>query len=77
MGRGSEMTIEMRTIKAGWGITVGQNFTRLETDTPFELDATAQHPRCYYGWIAGDPDHRLVFMRLLRIRVMVDKRCVE
>lgn len=64
----------MPYIKRGFGFTVGYDFARAVEDTPIELDAGGSHPRVVYGWIAGNPDSKLGFMRAPRIRVAVDRR---
>ena len=67
-------------IKEGFGFTVGQDFARAASDTPFEVDPAVTHPRCLYGWIAGNKDSKHGFLRggsTGKVRVMVDKRCVE
>jgi hypothetical protein len=70
----------MAFIKQGFGFTVGQDFARAVTDTPIEIDHKAKHPRCIFGWIAGDKQSSHGFLRggsSGKVRVMVDKRCVE
>ena len=59
----------MHILKAGFGVNVGYDFARLNEDTPFEIDEKATRGSHVYGWIAGNPNHKLGFMRAKRIRV--------
>jgi hypothetical protein len=62
-------------IRAGWGFTVGNDFARAKVDTPIEVDPKEYAlPRHVVGYIAGDPNHALGFMRykLVRVHVSVD-----
>lgn len=62
-------------IKAGTGINVDYDFTRLITDTPCEIEMTRQ---CYphQAWVtfAGDANAQLGFMRQKKIRVLVERK---
>jgi hypothetical protein len=62
-------------IKSGWGFTVGQNFDRAIVDIPIDL-APSEYakPGHVAGYIKGDPDSRVAFLRGNRIRVQVVKR---
>lgn len=65
----------MTIIKAGTGVNIGQDFTRLMVDTPIDIDAKAySRPLEAHGWIAGDPGSHLGFMRAPRVRVTVQRR---
>jgi hypothetical protein len=67
-------------IKQGFGFTVGQDFARAAANIPIDVDREAKHPRCIFGWIAGDERSPHGFLRGGsdgKVRVMVDKRCVE
>ena len=69
----------MTVSKKGFGFTVGQDFSRATVDIPIEIDESVKHPRCVYGWIAGDKESKHGFLRggyTGKVRVMVDKRCV-
>jgi hypothetical protein len=68
------MTHMTVTIKAGWGVNVGHDFVRMVVDTPMELDY--RRGRFYYGYIKGDPNHKLGFMRVDRVRVHADERAI-
>jgi hypothetical protein len=59
-------------IKSGWGFTVGQNFDRAIVDIPIDL-APGEYakPGHAIGYIKGDPDSRVAFLRGARIRVHV------
>jgi hypothetical protein len=70
----TQYPITMATIKAGWGVNVGQDFTRVMVDTPIEI--TDWRGRFAYGYIKGDPNHALGFMRADRVRVYVDDRAI-
>ncbi len=61
-------------IKAGTGINVGNDFTRLTEDTPIEIDTKAYKRRSFdvVGTIAGQPDSKLGFMRSARVRVLTE-----
>lgn len=65
----------MTYIKAGFGFDVGQDFSRAIVDTPIEL-APAEYAEAGHviGYIAGDLQSRLGFMRKPRIRVHVRRR---
>lgn len=63
------------TIKAGTGVNVGYDFTRLLADTPMEV--TEVRGQLIFGTIAGTPDHPRGFMRSARVHVQTDKRFVE
>ncbi len=66
------------TIKKGWGFNVEQNFSRTAQDTPITLDLDAYaNPGCVIGWIDGNPDHPLGFMRHGKIRVHIDKQALK
>ena len=66
---------QMTYIKKGYGFDVGQNFARAVEDTPIEID-TVQG--CWiYGYIAGNPQSSLAFMRAPRIRVRVRNDCLS
>jgi len=66
-------------IKSGWGFNVGQDFTRAQQDIPLEdakklgkdYGGRANH---WTGYIKGDPNSKLGFMRNSRIKVVVDPR---
>ena len=65
-------------IKAGYGIQVGQNFTRLTLDTPIGIDDTV---KCriagnVIGTIPGIPSSPLAFMRAEFIRVEVPRSAI-
>jgi hypothetical protein len=64
-------------IKQGFGFTVGYDFARATVDTPLAIDAGAFPKAGYvFGWIAGNPDSRLGFLRGNRegkVRVCVRK----
>ena len=62
----------MAYIKQGYGFTVCQDFARATVDTPIELavDEFAK-PGYIIGYIAGNPESKLGFLRHARIRVHV------
>ena len=62
----------MRYIRAGWGFTVGQDFSRARVDTPIEV-APSEYAKPHHmiGYIAGDKNSSLGFMRSERVRVHV------
>lgn len=67
------------TIKAGTGVHVDLDFTRLMVDTPLEVDQAAmKHARPFevWGWIAGDATSRLGFMRRVKVRVCTERKYV-
>jgi hypothetical protein len=64
----------MQYIGKGFGFTVGYDFARAAEDTPIEIDGS--DARTVYGYIAGDPESKLGFLRSPRVRVRVDRRCV-
>lgn len=72
-----ERESDMAHILAGWGFDVGQNFARASENTPIEL-APKEYARagCVIGYIAGNPESRLGFMRSARVRVHVQKRAI-
>lgn len=61
-------------IKAGYGFDVQHDFARAKVDTPIEL-APGEYakPGCVIGYIEGDPNSSLGFMRGKRIRVHVQR----
>lgn len=61
-------------IMKGFGFNVGHDFARATEDTPIDVDGS--DARTVYGYIKGNPNSSLGFMRAGRIRVRVDKRCV-
>jgi hypothetical protein len=61
------------TIRAGTGIDVGNDFTRLEANT--EMVVREEHKGKYYGTIAGIPTHPRSFMRTQTVSVCVPKQC--
>ena len=61
-------------IMKGFGFNVGYDFTRADRDIPIEIDA--EDARTVYGYIAGNPQSTLGFMRTPLIRVRVDRRCI-
>ena len=64
----------MTHIKAGWGFNVGNDFARAKVDTPIELAPNEYaKPGNVIGYIAGDPDSPLGFMRSARVRVHVQR----
>jgi hypothetical protein len=65
-------------IKSGFGFITGpsmQDFARAKSDIPI-YDVKPSGPRCVEGWIDGDMDSPLGFMRRKQVFVRVDKRCV-
>jgi hypothetical protein len=66
------------TLIAGWGFDVGQDFARAETDTPIELapDEFAK-PGHVIGYIKGDLQSPLGFLRRTRVRVHVTKQALK
>ena len=63
----------MTFIKAGAGINVDHDFTRIMALTPI-YDITPTHkPRIVTGWIGGNLLHPCGFMRHDKVRVIVDK----
>jgi hypothetical protein len=64
--------LPMTYIKAGHGFNVGQDFSRVMVDTPIEL-APSEYakPGHVIGYIAGDLQSGLGFMRKPRVRVHV------
>lgn len=70
----------MAYIKAGTGVDVDCDFTRLMVDTPIEIDAAAMkraRPQEVWGWIAGDMASPRGFMRKPRVKVCTQRRFVE
>ncbi len=61
-------------IKAGYGFDVGPNFARAKDDTPIEI-APKENARPGYvvGYIQGDKNSPLGFMRTNRVRVHVQR----
>jgi hypothetical protein len=64
----------MTHIMKGFGFNVGYDFTRADQDIPIEIDS--EDIRTVYGYIAGNPQSTLGFMRAPRVRVRVDRRCI-
>lgn len=60
----------MHYIKQGYGFNVGLDFTRADKDIPIEIDYSSA--RTTYGYIVGNPESKLGFMRDARVRVAVD-----
>ena len=62
----------MTYIKQGYGFTVGGDFARAKVDTTIEL-APKEYakPGHVIGYIAGDPQSPLGFMRSKSVRVHV------
>jgi hypothetical protein len=63
------LTPKQVTIRANTGITVGQDFTRLEHETRMEV--TAEGRGNYYGSIPGIPNHPRSFMRAHKVFIEV------
>jgi hypothetical protein len=61
-------------IMEGFGFNVGYDFARADRDIPIEIDGS--DARTVYGYIAGNPESTLGFLRSPRVRVRVDRRCV-
>ena len=68
----------MAHIKEGWGFTVDHNFARAKSDTPIEL-APSEYakPGHVIGYIAGDPQSPLMFLRRPKVRVHVQKSALS
>jgi hypothetical protein len=64
-------------IRAGYGFDVGYDFARAWDNLPIEL-APAENaaPRHIIGYISGDPNSKLGFLRDKRIRVHVPKTAI-
>lgn len=64
-------------IKAGWGFDVGPNFDRAIVDIPITL-APGEYakPGHVIGYIRGDPNSRVAFLRDKRVRVHVQRRAL-
>jgi len=64
--------VKTAAISAGWGFDVGGDFARAKVDTQIELapDEYAK-PGHVIGYIKGDPQSPLGFMRHPRVRVHV------
>lgn len=61
-------------IKAGFGFTVCQDFARAAADTPITLAPNEYaKPGHVIGYIAGNPQSPLAFLRPTRVRVHVRK----
>jgi hypothetical protein len=69
---------EMQTfIKSGHGFAIGQNFSRAIEDTAITLSPSEYaKPGHVIGYIAGNPDHPLGFMRHAQVRVHVRRDCL-
>lgn len=67
----------MLVIRKGWGFDVEHDFARATKDTPIEI-ATDEYakPGCVIGYIEGNPESTLGFMRHPRIRVHVKKQAL-
>lgn len=65
----------MATIKAGTGVHVDLDFTRLMVDTPIEI--TERRGRYVYGWIVGDKAHARGFMRRDRVKVETTREYIN
>lgn len=64
----------MTYIKKGYGFNVGQDFARAPQDMPIEIDAVQG---CWvYGYVAGNSQSSLGFMRATRVRVRVRNDCL-
>lgn len=62
-------------IPKGYGFNVGQDFARATEDTYLEVDTKRD---CWiYGYIAGNPQSSLGFLRPNRVRVRVRCDCVK
>jgi hypothetical protein len=70
-----QVEVFMFVIKQGFGFKVGYDFARAAKDTPFAIDKGAFPKAGYaFGWIAGQPNSALGFMRgdrAGRVRVCV------
>ncbi len=62
-------------IKKGYGFNVNQDFARATEDTPIEV--TAVQGCWIYGYIAGNPQSSLGFMRQPRIHIRVRNDCLS
>ena len=68
----------MTVIKKGWGFNVGQDFAHATQDTPIEIDETAYaKPGCVVGYISGNPESPLGFLRHPKVRVHVQKQALS
>ena len=68
----------MTMIKKGWGFDVGGNFARAKEDIPIELAPNEYaKPHHVIGYISGDKNHSLGFMRYPRIRVHVKREALQ
>ena len=68
----------MTIIKARYGFHVGQDFARLSVDTPIEL-APLEYakPGHVIGYIQGNKNSSLGFLRTDRVRVHVSRDCLS
>jgi hypothetical protein len=64
----------MTYIMKGYGFNVGNDFARADRDIPIEI--AGSDARTVYGYIAGNPQSTLGFMRTPRIFVRVDRSCI-
>jgi len=64
----------MTYIMEGYGFNVGNDFARADRDLPIEI--AGSDARTVYGYIAGNPQSTLHFLRAPRILVRVDRRCI-
>jgi hypothetical protein len=64
-------------IKSGYGFDVGHDFARAAEDTPIEL-APKEYakPGHVIGYIVGNPNCKLGFLRSARVRVHVRRDCL-
>ena len=62
-------------IQSGCGYNVGHDFNR--TSEPTLIDITDRRGQYVYGYIKGNPQSKLGFMRADRIRVQVQSRFIE
>jgi hypothetical protein len=75
LDRAQGVALNRAYIMKGFGFNVGYDFARADQDIPIEIDGS--DARTVYGYIAGNPESTLGFLRApARVRVRVDRRCV-
>ena len=62
-------------IQSGCGFNVGHDFSRTSEPTP--IDIVERRGRYVIGYIDGNPQSKLGFMRSIRVHVVVQERFIQ